>query len=162
MSDAELDHLLTRVIEEMRLDRESEHEVLDELRGHLEQAVADELACGLTRADAIHKAAARFGLGDDVGKELQDTHVGWGTADAVMAAALPVLCGLVLRWLVYAPDGTALGWPRLIEQPAFWIVALAALAIPLIRFPRWRYALVSWGIFWIITVIFVAGSTARW
>ena len=162
MSDAELDHLLARVIAEMRLDREGEREVVDELRGHLDEAIADELARGAAPQEALNRAAARFGLGDLVGRELQATHAGWGTADAVVAAAMPVLCGLVLRWLVYAPDGTAVGWPQLLERPTFWVVALAALVIPLVQFPRWRYALVSWGIFWVMTVIFVTGSAVQW
>ena len=79
-----------------------------------------------------------------------------------MAAALPVLLGLVLRWLVYAPDGSAVGWSQLLARPTFWVVALATLVVPLIRFPRWRYALVSWSVFWLMTVIFVTGATVQW
>ena len=79
-----------------------------------------------------------------------------------VAAGLPVLCALVLRWLVFAPDGTALGWPRLLSRPAFWGVALAALLIPILKFERWRYALAMWLIFWGLTVAFVAGPALHW
>jgi hypothetical protein len=41
-------------------------------------------------------------------------------------------------------------------------VALAALLVPLLKFERWRYALVSWGLFWIMTVVFALGSDVRW
>jgi hypothetical protein len=157
-----LDALLARIRAQMDLDGEAEHEVLAEIRDHLEQAMAGARAEGLDEEEALARAAARFGLEDEVGRELQATHAGWGTADAVIAAALPVICALVLRWLIFAPDGTALGWPQLLSRPAFWIVALGVLLIPLLKFERWRYALVTWVIFWGLTVLFVAWPAMRW
>ncbi|MGC9333148.1 MAG: hypothetical protein ACP5JJ_03305 [Anaerolineae bacterium] len=106
--------------------------------------------------------AACFGVGDEVGRALQATHAGWGTADAVIAAALPVVCALILRWLAFAPDGTALGWPQLLSRPAFWAVALVALLLPVLKFERWRYALATWAFFWMLTVLFVALPALRW
>jgi hypothetical protein len=157
-----IDHLLARLGAQMDLDSETEQEVLAEIRDHLEEAVAKGRAEGLDEAKALARAAARFGLEEEIGQELQATHAGWGTADAVIAAGLPVVCALVLRWLAFAPDGTALGWPQLLSRPAFWIVALAALLIPLLRFERWRYALVAWVFFWGLTVIFVTLPALRW
>jgi len=93
---------------------------------------------------------------------LQASHAGWGTADAVVAAALPVVCALILRWLVYAPDGTAVGWPQLLSRPALWIIALAALLVPLLKLARWRHALAAWAIFWALTVLFVVWPAVRW
>lgn len=158
----DIDGLVTRIGAQMDLDRETEYEVLTEIRDHLEEAVAEARAEGLDEAEALARAASRFGLEQEVGKELQAAHAGWGTADAVIAAGLPVICALILRWLAYAPDGTALGWPQLLSRPAFWIVALAALLIPLLKFERWRYALVAWVIFWGLTVIFVTLPALRW
>ncbi|HSR34578.1 MAG TPA: permease prefix domain 1-containing protein [Anaerolineae bacterium] len=160
MSDIE--GLLDRIRDQMDLDGEIEEEVLAEIRDHLEEAVADARAEGLDEAGALARASARFGLEEEVGRELQAAHAGWGTADAVVAAALPVVCALVLRWLAFAPDGTALGWPQLLSRPAFWIVALAALLIPLLRFERWRYALATWVFFWALTVVFVTLPALRW
>jgi len=34
-------------------------------------------------------------------------------------------------------------------------VAAAALVVPVLLFRRWRFALVGWGFFWLLTVIFV-------
>ena len=158
----DIDSLLARIRTQMDLDAETEHEILTEIRDHLEEAVACAQAEGLSAADALARAAVRFGLEGDVGRELQSAHAGWGTADAVIAAGLPVVCALVLRWLVFAPGGTALGWTQLLSRPAFWIVALAALFIPLLKFERWRYALATWVIFWGLTVIFVITQTVRW
>jgi hypothetical protein len=145
----------------MHLDRETEHEVLEEIQSHLEEAVAKAQAQGVDESTALSEAAARFGV-EEVGTTLQAVHAGWGTADAVIAAGLPVVCTLVLRWLVFAPDGTALGWSQVLTRPAFLVVALSALLVPVLKFERWRYALVSWGFFWLMTVIFVLGSTVRW
>ncbi|RLC63867.1 MAG: hypothetical protein DRI48_08085 [Chloroflexi bacterium] len=155
---------VTVVLEQIRahldLEAETEYELLEELRGHLEDAVAEARARGLSEREALVEVAARFGV-EDVGRELQATHVGWGTADGVVAAALPVVCALLLRWLVFAPDGTAVGWRELLERPAFWVVSVAALLLPFLRFPRWRYALASWAFFWILSVIFVAWPAVR-
>lgn len=158
----DIDRILARLRAQMDLDSETEHDVLAELRDHLEEAIAEARAGGLDEAEALAKVAARFGLEEEVGRELQAVHAGWGTADAVVAAGLPVVCALILRWLAFAPDGTALGWPQLLSRPAFWGVALIALLIPLLRFERWRYALVAWVLFWGLTVIFVTLPALRW
>jgi hypothetical protein len=157
-----IEGLLDRIHTQMDLDVETEQEVLAEIRDHLEEAVAHARAEGLDEAGALAQAAARFGPEEEVGRALQATHAGWGTADAVIAAALPVIGALVLRWLAFAPDGTALGWPELLSRPAFWIVALAVLLIPVLKFERWRYALVTWVLFWGLTVLFVMVPAVRW
>jgi hypothetical protein len=158
---AGVDSVLEQVRAQLDLDAEMEHELLEELCGHLEDAAAAAQAQGLDGEAALAEAAARFGA-EDVGRELQATHVGWGTADGVVAAALPVVCALALRWLVFAPDGTAVGWREVLTRPAFWVVSLAALLVPLLRFPRWRYAMASWAFFWVISVIFFAWPALRW
>ena len=158
----EIDQYLVHITAQMDLDVETEQEVLEEIRDHLETAVEQARAEGLDETQALAWASARFGASEEVGRALQATHAGWGTADAVVAAALPVICALVLRWLAFAPDGTALGWPQLLARPAFWIVALAALLLPLLRLERWRYALAVWAVFWTLTVLFVALPAERW
>jgi hypothetical protein len=158
---SEIEEVLTRIQSHLHLDREMENEVLEEIRSHLEEAVAEARAQGVDESTALSEAAARFGV-EEAGTALQVVHAGWGTSDAVIAAGLPVVCALVLRWLVFAPDGTALGWSQVLARPAFLVVALSALLVPVLKFERWRYALISWGFFWLMTVIFVLGSTARW
>jgi hypothetical protein len=156
-----VDRVLERIRAHLDLDAETEQEVLAEIRGHLEEAVAAARARGLDEEQALADVAARFGV-EEAGRELQAAHVGWGTADAIVAVALPVICALALRWLVFAPDGTAVGWREVLVRPAFWVVALAALLVPLLRFPRWRYALVAWAFFWIMSVIFFIWPALRW
>jgi hypothetical protein len=158
----DINDLVAFIQAQMDLDSETEHEILDEIRDHLEEAIADARVEGLDAQEALARAMARFGPEEEVGREMQATHAGWGTADAVIAAALPVVCALVLRWLAFAPDGTVLGWAQLFDRPSFWVVALAALLVPLLKFERWRYALVTWVIFWGLTVVFVVLPALRW
>lgn len=155
-----IDDVLAQVRAELSLSSATERELLEEIRTHLEDAVADARAAGLDEQAALLRAAQAFGVtpspaSRNLGRELQAVHAPWESADAVIACALPVLCTLLLRWLIFAPDGTALNWAQLLARPAFWIVAVAALLVPLLRFQRWRYALVGWSVFWVITLIFV-------
>ena len=161
MSTEQIEQVLARIRAHMDLENETEHELLEEIRSHLEEAVATAQARGLDEQVALAEAATRFGV-EEVGRELQQVHTGWGTADAVIAAGLPVVCALVLRWLVFAPDGTALGWPQLLTRPTFWMIAAAALLVPLLKFDRWRYALMIWVFFWAITVVFSTWPALRW
>jgi hypothetical protein len=153
MTTASVEQHLDRIRAQMDLDRETERDVLEEIRSHLEEVVAAAQLQGLDATAALNEAATRFGA-EEVGVELQEVHAGWGTADAVIAAGLPVVCTLVLRWLVFAPDGSALGWPQMLTRPALWVIAAAALLLPLLKFGHWRYALATWFFFWAITVIF--------
>jgi hypothetical protein len=157
-----IEELLDRIRAQMDLDGEAEHEILAEIRDHLEESVAGARAEGLSEAEALTRATAQFGVDEEIGRELQVTHTGWGTADAVVAAALPVICALVLRWLAFAPDGTALAWPQLLTRPAFWIVAATALILPLLKFERWRYALAMWCVLWGLTILFTVLPAAHW
>jgi hypothetical protein len=161
MTAAEIEQVLARIRAQMDLDSETEHEVLEEIRSHLEEAVAAAQERGLDEQAALVEAAVRLGV-EEVGFELQQVHAGWGTADAVIAAGLPVVCALVLRWLIFAPDGTALGWPQLLTRPAFWVIAAVALMVPLLKFGRWRYALMTWVFFWAITVVFATWPALHW
>ncbi len=156
-----IEAVLARIRSQLDLDAETEHDLLEELRGHLEDAVAAARMQGLDEEAALDRVVARFGV-EDVGHDLQATHLGWGTADGVIAAALPVICALLLRWLVFAPDGTAAGWREVLARPVFWGVALLALLAPLLKFTRWRYAVASWAFFWLLSVLFCAWPALRW
>ena len=161
-AETDIEGLLARIGSQMDLDSDTKREALAEIRDHLEEAVAEARAAGLDEQDALRRAAAHLGLDVEIGRALQTTHAGWGTTDAVLAAGLPVLCALALRWLVFAPDGTALGWPQLLTRPTFWIIALVALLIPLLKWERWRYALAGWAVFWALTIMFTIAPALHW
>ncbi len=161
MAAPEIERILAQIQAHIDLDGEAEYDVLEEIRSHLEEVVAAARAQGTDESAALSQAAARFGL-EEVGLELQEVHAGWGTANAVIAAALPVVCALSLRWLVFAPDGTALGWRPMLARPALWVIVAVALLLPMLKFGRWRYALVTWVFFWAITVVFVLWPAHLW
>ena len=160
MNEPSLAARVDRILERMDLESERSQEIRDELYEHMLLAAEEEMSKGRNQQEAVAAAATRFGIDSQVADELSRTHAGWSTGDAILAAALPVLCTLILRWLVYAPDGSALGWPQILSRPAFWVVAAATLVVPVLRFPRMRYALAGWAIFWAITVAFVTGAQA--
>ena len=149
-----IDQVLEKIQVRLHLSKQTEHEVLEEIRTHLEDAVAEAVSKGEDEQAALMEAAQKFGI-DEASDELQEIHSNHDSIDAVVATALPVLFAVIFRWLAFAPDGSARDWPQLFVRPAFWVVALASLALPFVIFRRWRYVLVGWGIFWVFTVIFV-------
>ena len=160
MDRVTIDQVLATIRKHLHLSKETEHEVLAEIRTHLEDAVAAAAAEGGDEQAALLKAAEQFGI-DEAAAELQEVHANWESIEAIIATALPVLFALVLRWLAFAPDGSALDWPQLLIRPGFWIIAITALLIPAFWFRRWRFALMGWAFFWLLTVIFVSFPTVK-
>ncbi|NUM87632.1 MAG: hypothetical protein HUU37_00370 [Bdellovibrionales bacterium] len=157
-----IDQVLAKISAHLHLSKETEYELLAEIRTHLEEAVAQAIHKGEDGEKALLTAAEQFGV-DEVGLELQEIHANREALDAILATALPIIFTLILRWLAYAPDGSALSWVQLLMRPGFWGVAIAALVIPLLFFHRSRMALAGWGIFWLLSVIFVIfPSISHW
>lgn len=156
-----IDDVLDQIRPGLGLEAEAEHEVLEEIRGHLEEAVAAAVSRGVAEPQALADAAAAFGVGQ-ASAELRRTHAGWGTLEGVAAAALPVVFALVLRWLIFAPDGTAGAWREMLSQPTLIVIAGVAILLPLVRFPRRRYALALWFFFWGLSIVTVVLPTVRW
>ena len=162
MGQVTIEQVLEKISIHLHLSKETEYELLAEIRTHLEEAVERAIIKGEDAEKALLRAAEQFGV-DEVGEELQEVHANRESLDAILATALPVLFALILRWLAYAPDGTVLEWSQLLISPGFWIVASIALVIPLLRFRRLRFALAGWGIFWLLTVIFIVfPSISHW
>jgi len=157
-----IDQLLDRIREHLHLSKETETEIIAEIRAHLEDSLAAAVANGEDEQAALMKVAEKFGLAE-AGAELQETHANREAIEAILAVALPVLFALALRWAAFSPAGSQLAWARLWTQPGFWTLAAAALLIPAFWLRRWRLALLGWGIFWLLTVIFVVfPSSNNW
>ena len=150
-----IDSVVHQIRQQLNLSTETEQEILEEIRTHFEDALDHGRKKGLSDELALEEAAEAFGVQLTI-EGLRDVHMEWESADAVIACIIPVFAALILRWLAFAPDGSAIGWQNWLLTPAFWIVALVCLAVPIIRFNKWHYAMVSWGIFWFFTVIFIA------
>lgn len=145
-----IDDVLNQIQARLGLEAETEHEVLEEIRGHLEEAVAAAKARGLDEEHALHEAAAAFAVEQAA-----------GALDGVATAALPVSLA-VLRWLIFTPDGTADAWRETLSLPSLAIIAAIAMLVPLLRFPRRCYALTLWIFFWGLSLLTVLWPTVRW
>jgi hypothetical protein len=162
MDEINIDQALGQIQQRLHLGKETEHELLAEIRTHLEDVVEQARQQGGSEQAALKQAIDHFGV-DEVSQELQTVHEGRESIEAIVATALPILFALMLRWLAYAPDGTAIAWHQLFTRPVFWLIAAAALVVPVLIFRRWRFALVGWGIFWLISVIFASNPNInRW
>jgi hypothetical protein len=149
-----VDQVLENISNHLHLSKETETEVLAEIRTHLEDAVAEAVSQGTNEHEALLQAARQFGV-EETGPELQEVHLTHESVDAIGATALPVLFAVILRWLVFVPDGSPQEWRLLLIRPGFILLAFIALLFPVLIFHRWRYVLVNWAIFWLLTVIFV-------
>ena len=156
-----IDDVLEQIRPGLGLEAEAEQDVMEEIRGHLEEAVAAGKARGLDDAAALSEAARALGV-QVTTAGLRETHSGWGTLEGVAAAGLPVLFALVLRWLIFAPDGTAGAWQEQLSRPTLVIIAGVAILVPLLRFPKRRYALTLWFLFWGHSLVMVVFPGSRW
>jgi len=152
MDRVTIDQVIAKITLQLHLSKESETEIVEEIRTHLEDAIADAVDRGGDEQNALLKAAEKFGV-DETSIELQEVHSNKESIGAILATALPVVFALILRWLIFAPDGSAMAWPQLLVQPGLYLVAVVAIIIPLLWFRRWRLVIVGWGIFWLFTVI---------
>lgn len=156
-----IEDVISQIQPRLGLEAEAEHEVLEEIRGHLEEAVDAAKARGLDEPQALREAVSALGLEQAV-EELRATYAGWGVSEGVAAAALPVVCALVLRWVIFAPDGTADGWRAMLTPPALAVIAVAAILVPALRFPRRSHAIALWAVFWGLSVLTAVWPTLRW
>lgn len=162
MDEVNIDQVLEKISDHLHLSKETESDLLAEIRTHLEDVVSDANLKGEDEHEALLSTARNFGI-EEVGAELQELHAERESVDAIVAIILPILFTLILRWLAFAPDGSARAWPHLLMRPEFWVVAIAALVLPILYFYRWRFVLIEWGIFWLLTVIFfVFPSIQHW
>jgi hypothetical protein len=156
-----IDDVLEQIQAHLGLEADVEHELLEEIRGHLEEAVLAAKLQGLDQQAALREAAAAFGV-DQTAQALRETHLGWGMREALALAGLPVIFTLILRWLIFAPDGTAVAWRVLLSWPNLAVVATLAIVLPIWRFSSRRYALALWAFFWGLSFSAMLWSALRW
>ena len=154
-----IDTVLNQIRIQLNLSKETEWEVIEEIRAHLEDAVDAAKTKGQDETTALLKAAEAFGV-EEVGEALQEVH-GMESAEALLMCIVPVFATIVLRWTVFSAEGTARDWQQIVTRPVLLIVALAALILPLIPFRNWRYASIGWLCFWAISFVFMAFPSMR-
>ncbi len=150
-----IDSVLEMVREKLALSSEAEWELLEEIRSHLEEAVENEKAAGVDEEIALLKAAEAFGI-DESTADLQTVHAEWEILHVLLMCIVPVFCTLILRWLIFAAEGTAGGWQPMFSRPTIVAIALFTLILPIIQFRKWPYVTVGWVCFWAISLVFLA------
>lgn len=156
-----IDELVAQIQAHLGLEADTEYEVLEEIRGHLEESVQSALLQGRDPHEALRAAAEDFGI-VQTAQALRETHQGWGMREALVLAAVPVLATIVMRWLIFAPGGTAVAWRVLLSWPNLIFVALLVLLVPLWQFAHRRYAMVLWLFFWSLSLSSVVWAKLRW
>lgn len=151
--EQKIDLILKRIKRDLNLTRETEREILDEIKTHFEDVVFDAEERGEPIDAALESAVAAFGI-SEVGPTIQHVHADWNNIDPILLCLIPVVAALVLRWLTFSPSGSLVDWQLLLRQPAFWIVATAAFLIPILQFKEKIHILISWVIFWLLSIIF--------
>lgn len=154
-----IDTVLEHIRRQLNLSKEKEWELLEEIRAHLEDAVADAKVSGKDEQVALLKAAEEFGV-DEVGVALQAVHQ-WESAEVLLMCIVPVFGALVMRWLIFSAEGTTTGWQQLFSRPTLLPIALIVLAFPAWLLRNYRYALIGWVFFWLISIIFMAFPAMR-
>ncbi len=152
-----IDSLLEQIRSQLNLSKEEEWELLEEIRAHLEDAVADAEMHGKDRTTALLKAAEDFGVLES-SIALQQVHKGSEMTHVILMCIVPVFFTLVLRWLIFAADGTTAGWPTLFSRPTRVLIAGVLFVLPLTQCRRWPYVAAAWTFFWTISVIFIVAS----
>lgn len=152
-----IDSVLAQIRIQLNLSKEEEWEVLEEIRAHLEDAVADAEVAGKDHRTALLKAAEDFGVVES-SQALQQVHKGNEMTQAILMCIVPVFFTLVLRWVVFSADGTTANWPTIFSRPVRFTIAIIVLLFPLTQFRRWPYVTAAWTLFWTLSVIFIVAS----
>ena len=160
MSFVTIDAVVEQIRPKLNLTAEAEWEVLEEIRAHLEDAVDAARSRGEDETVALLKAAEEFGL-EESSIALQEVHGIGEMTEAILMCAVPIFCTVVLRWLVFAADGTAGEWEQIFHRPGVLVIGVIALGVPILQFKQKPYVIAGWVLFWMLSVVFMAFPTMR-
>lgn len=155
-----IDSVLDQIRAKLNLSSETEWELLEEIRAHLEDAVDAAQHNGKDQTTALLKAAEDFGL-DESAEQLQELHSELEITQVLLLCIAPIVCTVLLRWLIFSAAGTTNGWQTLFSRPVIVTVSLIGLILPLTQLRRWPYASLGWLFFWAISLIFLAFPAFR-
>ena len=113
-------------------------DVLEELRGHLEDRAAALQAGGLEKEVSMSEAIESFGEAREVGAALRDVH-GRGSWSEALAGMMPFLAfGLMTVLCEVLPRPNPVRWPW--GSVACYVVLLIGFGVGWMKgFPRWSY-----------------------
>jgi hypothetical protein len=147
----ELERYLSEIASQLNVDPVEEREILDELRSHLEEAIAEMPEEGLGRQERVTVILQRFGEAREVGRLLGRQHSD-SAHQAVLAAILPVALAITFKWMLLPLLRDVAHWQSSPTPVIFACLALLALLVPGLTFKRWRYGYSVWAFFSLVTI----------
>ncbi len=147
-----VEEYLAELQSHLAVDLLTEREVLREVRAHLEEAVAEEMARGLDPTEATRLAVSRFGEARAVAREMESVH-GNSVLEALFSTIVPVALALAFKWVALPLIQGYQTWQHL--SPPFLFVTLAALVLltPGLFLRRWRLGFPAWLFFGAISLM---------
>ena len=147
----ELERYLSEIASQLNVDPGQGREILNEIRSHLTEAVAEGLAEGLGPEDSLALAIEEFGEAREIGRMLGRRHSD-SANQAVLAAFLPVALAITFKWLLLPLLRDVAHWQASPTPVIFSCLALLALLVPGLTFKRWRYGYGVWAFFSLVTI----------
>ncbi len=147
----ELERYLSEIASQLNVDPVEEREILDELRSHLEETIAEMPEEGLGRQEKVTVVLQRFGEAREVGRLLGRQHSD-SANQAVLAAILPVALAITFKWMLLPLLRDVAHWQASPTPVIFACLALLALLVPGLTFKNWRYGYGVWAFFSLVTI----------
>jgi len=119
-----LSHYLDSVRENLRLDRSSEREVIQELETHIEDELQELKEAGLSEEEAANTCLSLLGSARVVARQIYEAHSQGTWSQALLAAMPHLLFGLLF----------ALNWWRGIG----WLLGMLVLVLSMAVYGWWR------------------------
>jgi hypothetical protein len=147
----ELERYLSEIASQLNVDPVEEREILDEIRSHLEEAIAETPDQGLETQEMVTVVLQQFGEAREVGRMLGRQH-SESANQAVLAAFLPVALALTFKWVMLPLLRDLAHWQASPTPVVFGSLALLALLVPGLTFRSWRYGYSVWAFFSLVTI----------
>lgn len=160
MPPLSIDDVLEQIRSQLNLSRETEWELIEEIRCHLEDAVDAARRHGKDENTALLKAAEDFGM-IEASQQLQKLHGEFEMTEVLLMLIAPIVCTVVMRWVFFSAEGTLNGWQPIFPRTISVALSFIILLLPLVQLRRWPYASFGWLFFWGISMIFIAFPAIR-
>jgi len=147
-----IDEYLEELQSHLAVDMLTEREILREARAHLEEAVAEEVACGCDPAEAARLAVRLFGEARAVAREMEGVH-GNSVLEALFSTTIPVTLALAFKWVGLPLIQGYQVWQHLSTPALFLTLAALALLTPGLFLRRWRLGFPVWLFFGTLSIM---------
>jgi hypothetical protein len=147
-----IDNYLEDLRGQLAVDMLTEQEILNEVRTHLEESMAEELARGRSPAEAAKLAISHLGDARILAREMEAVH-GNSVLEALFSTIVPVALALVFKWVALPLIQSYQAWQHLSTPLLFVTLAALALLTPGLFLRRWRLGFPAWLFFGTLSIM---------